>query len=221
MPRADVAGEPPLELLGPRAGRQPARADRLGHGGDLLFPDGGRLEAEEGLATGSDALHHRLAEGYATSPRDPARARAGPTGYSRQRLDGRGPEADRLGRPPGALDRLVARRTDGQDRARPVGAAAQRADHGAGIGVDPHPDDPVLLLRLLDARDRVEQSRRLGDEEADARAARARPPPAAVPRPRARRAPHASASPFRSTPSAAAQSSASWPPPSRAASSTT
>ena len=46
--RPDVLGEAPLELLGARAGRQPAGADRVGDGGDLLVADRGRLEAEEG-----------------------------------------------------------------------------------------------------------------------------------------------------------------------------
>ena len=43
----DVLGEAPLELGRARAGRQPAGAERLGDGGDLLLADRGRLEAEQ------------------------------------------------------------------------------------------------------------------------------------------------------------------------------
>ena len=46
---ARVLGEAALELGGARPGRQPARADRVGDGGDLLVADRRRLEAEEGL----------------------------------------------------------------------------------------------------------------------------------------------------------------------------
>jgi hypothetical protein len=57
--RADVLREAALELLGPRAGRQPARADRIGDGRDLLVPDGGRLEPEEASSLGRQVRGHR------------------------------------------------------------------------------------------------------------------------------------------------------------------
>ena len=38
---------PALELGDARAGREPAGADRLGHGGHFLLADGGRLERGE------------------------------------------------------------------------------------------------------------------------------------------------------------------------------
>ena len=44
----EVLGHALLEQRRPRAGRQPARAQRLDDGGDLLLPDRGRLEAELG-----------------------------------------------------------------------------------------------------------------------------------------------------------------------------
>ena len=47
----DVLGEAALELGGARPGGQPARADRVGDGGDLLVADRGRLETEEGLSS--------------------------------------------------------------------------------------------------------------------------------------------------------------------------
>ena len=57
--RADVPCEPPLELLGPRTGRQPARPDRVGDGGNLLVPHRGRLESEQGLASRRQLGRHR------------------------------------------------------------------------------------------------------------------------------------------------------------------
>ena len=48
--RADILGEPPLELRRPRPGRQPARPERLGDSLDLLVPDRRGLEGEEGVA---------------------------------------------------------------------------------------------------------------------------------------------------------------------------
>ena len=42
----EVGGHALLQQRRPRAGRQPARAERLGDGRDLLLPDRGRLEAE-------------------------------------------------------------------------------------------------------------------------------------------------------------------------------
>ena len=47
--RARVFGESPLQLGRPRPGGQPARAQRLRDRCDLLLPERGRLEAEEGL----------------------------------------------------------------------------------------------------------------------------------------------------------------------------
>ena len=44
----EVCGHALLEQRGPRAGRQPAGAQRLDDRGDLLLPDRGRLEAELG-----------------------------------------------------------------------------------------------------------------------------------------------------------------------------
>jgi hypothetical protein len=57
--RADVVGEAALELLRPRAGGQPARADRVGNGRDLLVADGGRLEPEEASSLGRQVRRHR------------------------------------------------------------------------------------------------------------------------------------------------------------------
>ena len=45
---ADVFREAPLQLGRSRPRRQPARAQRLHHSRDLVLPEGGRLEAEEG-----------------------------------------------------------------------------------------------------------------------------------------------------------------------------
>ena len=45
----DVLGEATLELGRGRPRRQPARAEGLGDGSDLLLADGGGLKAEEGL----------------------------------------------------------------------------------------------------------------------------------------------------------------------------
>ena len=86
--------------------------------------------------------------------------------------------------------------------------------------VDAHADDALHAGRLLDALDRAELARRRDEEAHDGaadRLERRRAPGAGTGSPSA----PASASPFRSTPSAAWQSSASCPPPSRAASSTT
>ena len=44
--RLEVLGHPLLEQRGARPGRQPAGAERLGDGGDLLLADRGRLEAQ-------------------------------------------------------------------------------------------------------------------------------------------------------------------------------
>jgi hypothetical protein len=46
----DVLGETPLELRGARPGRQPAGAQGLGDGLDLLVADRGRLEPEHGCS---------------------------------------------------------------------------------------------------------------------------------------------------------------------------
>ena len=92
-----------LELGRARPGRQPARAERLRDGSDLLLADRGRLEAEEGLATS----RRQLLRGH------------------RQR------RSVRVRRAASARERLRAARADGEHRARAVGAAPQRAEHGA------------------------------------------------------------------------------------------
>ena len=57
VPGADVVGEARLELGCPRAGRDPARAQRLDDRLDLLVADRGRLKAEQRLASRSRRLH--------------------------------------------------------------------------------------------------------------------------------------------------------------------
>ena len=114
----EVLGHPLLELRRARAGRQPAGAQRLGDGGDLLLADRGRLEAEL-RARASSSTSKRTASAA-------RRARAS------------------------ASSRLVA---DGEDRARPVGAAAQRPERRARAPVDadvqrrPRPRAPPRLPR--------------------------------------------------------------------------
>ena len=174
-------------------GRQPARAQRLGDGGDLLLADRGRLEAELGATTRSASTWKRTACAA-------RRARA---------------------------ERLGARRPGGEHRAGPVGAAPQRPEHAARLAVDPHPLDALGRLGLLDARPRCEHARPAG--RGRGRTPTRRSVPAAAARHERlvrfgtgrRRARTTSARAFRSTPVAARQSSASWPPPSRAATSTT
>ena len=67
----EVGGHPLLEQRGPRAGRQPARAQRLDDGGDLLLPDRGRLEAEPGATRGA----HRPGSVRSAPHGEPARGR--------------------------------------------------------------------------------------------------------------------------------------------------
>jgi hypothetical protein len=55
--RLEVLGHAPLELGRARAGRQPARAEGLGDGLDLLLADRRRLEAEWGRAPLGDLAH--------------------------------------------------------------------------------------------------------------------------------------------------------------------
>ena len=57
MLRLEVLGQAPLELRGPRAGRQPARPQRLRNGRDLVVVDRRRLEAEHRLAPRGNVLH--------------------------------------------------------------------------------------------------------------------------------------------------------------------
>ncbi len=57
--RLEVVREPLFELRRLRAGRQPAGADRLGDGGDLLLADGGGLEAEHRRPAGIRRERHR------------------------------------------------------------------------------------------------------------------------------------------------------------------
>ena len=119
----------------------------------------------------------------------------------------------------------------GQDRAGPVGATAERPEAPPGLPVGPHPLDALDRLGLLDPDG-------LGAARPPARRGRGRTPhpprpPAAEPPPRPpptlvtlchkASAPRANerARSLRSIPVAARQSSASWPPPSRAATSTT
>src|SRR4051794_37019120 len=85
-------------------------------------------------------------------------------------------QAYAVGRPVSAFQRLVARLAHREHRADPVGAAAQRAEHGARRAVDPHPADPGNCLRLLDP-DHLAQLPGLRDEEADDGAARGRDRP--------------------------------------------
>ena len=179
-----------LELGRARAGRQPAGADRLRDGGDLLVADRRRLEAEEGLAPRRQ-LRHRWSRRRtsastesalaSTSLRDEADGEHGSHAVAR-----RG-EADRRPHPArgraGPI-RLLPPRSPPRRRARrPPRRAAERgtARTPAGLTLD----GPQLLVvdRLARARprSRVRSGRR--------------------------RAP-------------ASQSSASWPPPRRAASST-
>ena len=189
---AEVLGEAPLELGRAGPGREPARAQRLGDGRDLLLADRGRLEAEERLRVSralSDALRASIGDARRTARRPRRRARA-------------------------PLAGVAAR----EHRARPVGAAAKRPEHAARAAGRRAPSDALERLRLLDARRRLERARAATRKRTQAppaapraeRASATRSPSAA-----------ARASAFRSTPSAAAQSSASCPPPRRAASSTT
>ena len=115
----------------------------------------------------------------------------------------------------------------GQDRTGPVGAAAERPEAPSGLPVDPHPLDALDRLGLLDPH-RLAQHALGRDEEEDARTRRPARRSAVRPAilvtlchkdcsPRA----NERARSLRSTPIAARQSSASWPPPSRAATSTT
>ena len=185
----EVRGHALLEQRGPRAGRQPAGAERLGDGGDLLLPDRGRLEAEPGATT---------------RPHRPGSVR---------------PRAARRAR----VERVVAVGPGREDRAGPVGAAPERPEDVPRAAVDPHPLDAVDRLAPPRRPSTAAQHALRRDEEDDARAARASAAPRAAgsshaPARRARTRPRES---LRSTPVAARQSSASWPPPSRAATSIT
>ena len=69
VPCAEILAEALLELGGAGAGREPARAERLGDGRDLLVADRRRLEREEGRPRRPlrDRLH--AAEAYSVPPR--------------------------------------------------------------------------------------------------------------------------------------------------------
>ena len=125
---------------------------------------------------------------------------------------------DPLGGRIGLRERVVAALAGRQDRARAVGSAAQRAEHVARWAVDARLVTPSARGRLLHAVDGVERAARR-DEEPHARAA----DPRVARRARSTGSPNAAsiAAPFRSTPSASSHSSASWPPPRRAATSIT
>src|SRR5439155_22830428 len=58
-------------------------------------------------------------------------------------------EDDRRGRRFGALERLLSRLADGEDRARPVGAAPERREDVARLAVDSHALDPLEPLGNL------------------------------------------------------------------------
>ena len=120
----EVRGQPLLEQRSARTGREPARAERLGDGGDLLLADRRRLEAE---------LVLRLV-----------------------RID---LEAYGLRRTASPLERVGSRRADGEDRARPVGAATQRPEPPPGPPVDWNPPDPVDRRGLVDPVDRAQLPR--------------------------------------------------------------
>ena len=108
----EVGGHALLEQRGPRPGRQPARAQRLDDGGDLLLPDRGRLEAELGATRGSHrpgsvrpAPHGEPGPAASSRSSPGGQDRTGPVGAAAER-----PEAP-AGLPVGphpldALDRL-------------------------------------------------------------------------------------------------------------------
>ena len=107
----EVRGEALLEQGGAGAGRQPARAERLRDGGDLLLPHRRRLEAERGSTTrphrpgsvrpaphGEPGRARRPGRPPSRAPRRPGRRRAG---TARRRAPGGGrPAPTRPRRPP-------------------------------------------------------------------------------------------------------------------------
>ena len=126
----------------------------------------------------------------------------------------RGHEAYSLGSGVRTRDGLLARVADREHGAGPVGATAKRREDVAWLAVAADALDPFERLRHLDALEHAGRS----DEEAGDGAA----DPVLVPT-GVRNVPSAAsiARPFRSTPVTASTSSASWPPPSRAATSIT
>src|SRR6185369_17327090 len=58
-------------------------------------------------------------------------------------------EAYAVRRAASASDRLLAVGTDGEHCAGPVGAAPERAEHRAGLGIDAHPGDTVHRRGLV------------------------------------------------------------------------
>ena len=136
----EVGGHPLLEQRRPRPGREPARAQRLGDGRDLLLPDRGRLEAERGATTGAHrpgsvrpGPHGEPGRAASSRPRPSrgplrrGRRRAG-AGRSASRAAGRAAPTRRLRRAsasstPSVAAQLALRR-DEEDDARTAGAPA-------------------------------------------------------------------------------------------------
>ena len=184
----EVRGHALLEQRGARAGRQPAGAQRLGDGLDLLLADAGGWKPSLEATPGAHRRQKRMA----------AAARRARPGRRRGRR------------------RRRARRRRGRRRA----AAARTASPATGRRAPSGPRDAPRPPRRPRPRAAIADRR---DEEDDAGPAGRRRRASRVPDTRHVRRPSAKsiASPFRSTPSAASQSSASCPPPSRAASSIT
>src|SRR5581483_3341191 len=80
-------------------------------------------------------------------------------------------EAYAVGCAASTLDGLLPRAADREHRAGPVGAAPERSEDRARLAVDAHPEDAVDRFRLADSL-HLAQLAGLGDEEADAGAAR-------------------------------------------------
>ena len=184
----EVGGHPLLEQRGPRPGRQPARAQGLGDGGDLLLPDRGRLEAEPGATRGS----HRPGSVRPAPHGEPARGRR------RGRRPSRG--SHRPGRRRAAAARSAIRAagrsapTRRPRRPRPPRRPPSPRSTPSGATRKRTHAPPTGRIRALVTK----SSQAIGSPRANE-----------------------TARSLRSTPRAARQSSASWPPPSRAATSTT